>query len=271
MRTVRLAAGVLLALSLAACRPDQPAGTHAFVTAPSASATRAPALPVDTTTVEQSQPTSVPRRPVVAPVVWLTAVGGDGDSWKDTAGRAYRMGLVNAPETNECFGNTATRERKALTANGFRAQVYTHDTYGRGVSVITLRNGTNLNVYLARHGYVNDKYLSEFRQENTALAAQLDVAFAAAKRQKAGLWSACAAKPVAPKPAAPQPLVQQPTSSCHPDYVTCIPIKGDGSGSGDANDLDCPDIGKQVQLRQVGVDPYRLDSDGDGLGCDSYA
>jgi hypothetical protein len=59
-------------------------------------------------------------------------------------------------------------------------------------------------------------------------------------------------------------------TSCHPAYVTCVPVKGDGSGSGAANDLDCPEIGKAVQLRQVGVDPYRLDSDGDGTGCDSY-
>jgi endonuclease YncB( thermonuclease family) len=198
--------------------------------------------------------------------VWLTAApGGDGDSWHDLQGREYRLGLVNTPETNECYGGVATRKRKQLVANGFRARVYTHDTYGRGVSVVTLRDGTNLNVYLAQHGYANDKYLAEFRHENPALAAQLDVAFAAAKREKAGLWSACAARVPAP-----QPLVQKPSGNCHPDYLTCIPIKGDGSGSGAANDLDCPDIGKQVTLRQVGVDPYRLDADGDGIGCDSY-
>ena len=203
-------------------------------------------------------------KPKPAPALLHAAPGGDGDSWKDTAGREYRLGLVNAPETNECYGNVATSKRKQLVAGGFRARVYTHDSYGRSVSVVSLPDGTNLNVWLARHGYVNDKYLAQFRFEEPSLAGQLDVAFAAAKREKAGLWSACAPKPVV------QTLAQQPSSSCHPAYSSCVPIMGDGSGSGGANDLDCPDIGEQVQVKQLGVDPYRLDADGDGIGCESY-
>ena len=59
------------------------------------------------------------------------------------------------------------------------------------MSVITLADGRNLNGYLARHGFANDKYLAQFRSENSSLAADLDVAFAAAKREHAGLWGAC--------------------------------------------------------------------------------
>jgi hypothetical protein len=33
-------------------------------------------------------------------------------------------------------------------------------------------------------------------------------------------------------------------------------------------DLDCGDIGFTVTV--VGSDPYRLDGDGDGHGCESY-
>jgi endonuclease YncB( thermonuclease family) len=120
------------------------------------------------------------------------ARGGDGDSWKDAAGREYRLGLVNAPETGECFGAVATRTRKELVATGFRAETYTIDRYGRRVSVVTLADGRNLNAFLARHGYADDRYLSTFRSENPALAAQLDPAFAAAKAERAGLWAACA-------------------------------------------------------------------------------
>jgi endonuclease YncB( thermonuclease family) len=116
---------------------------------------------------------------------------GDGDSWKDTQGREYRLGLVNTPELNECFGETARKERQALVANGFRAQTYQTDRYGRRVSVVTLADGRNLNVYLARHGYANDRYLNEFRSENPSLARELDVAFAAARAERAGLWGAC--------------------------------------------------------------------------------
>ncbi|MFN2539282.1 MAG: thermonuclease family protein [Mycobacteriales bacterium] len=262
MKIAQAAALALACFVVVGCEADKPA------TAPTTQESSAAlqVLDVEPTASAPAVDAQPSAWPAAAAVVWLAAAsGGDGDSWKDTTGRAYRLGLVNAPETNECYGGVATRKRRQLTANGFRARVYTRDSYGRAVSVVTLRDGTNLNVYLARHGYANDKYLAEFRHENPSLAAQLDGAFAAAKREKAGLWSACA-----PKPAAAPPLVQKPTSSCHPDYLTCIPIKGDGSGNGAANDLDCPDIGKQVQLRQVGVDPYRLDADGDGTGCDSY-
>ncbi len=119
------------------------------------------------------------------------AGGGDGDSWKDTTGVEYRLGLINTPELNECFGSTARTERKRLVAKGFRAQAYSKDRHGRVVAVVTLADGRNLNVYLARHGFANDRYLAEFRAENPALARDLDVAFAAAKRERVGLWGAC--------------------------------------------------------------------------------
>jgi endonuclease YncB( thermonuclease family) len=194
------------------------------------------------------------------------AGGGDGDSWKDRQGREYRMGLINTPEYNECYGSTATAKRKSMTANGFRAKVYSTDSYGRRVAVITTASGVNLNVYLARHGYANDKYLDEFRHENPSLATKLDAAFAAAKREKAGLWGACSTG--GGSGGASNGTTGAATSSCHPDYKTCIPIKGDGSGNGQENDLDCGDIGKPVYVRQVGVDPYRLDADSDGVGCE---
>ena len=216
-----------------------------------------------------TRPRPAPRRTAAKPPLLYAASGGDGDSWKDTHGREYRMGLVNAPEYNECFGSAATAKRKSLVAHGFRASVYTTDAYGRSVSVITLPDGTNLNVWMARHGYANDKYLATFRHENPTLASKLDAAFAAAKAERVGLWGACSTS--SSSGGGSSGTTGSTSSSCHPDYVTCIPIKGDGSGNGDAHDLDCPDIGKLVTLRQVGVDPYRLDADGDGYGCDSYA
>lgn len=195
------------------------------------------------------------------------AANGDGDSWKDTSGQEYRMGLINAPEYNECGGTSATNKRKSLLASGFRATVYTTDQYGRAVSEIFTASGTNLNIYLARYGFANDKFLATFRSERPALAAQLDQAFAAAKAEKRGVWGTCTSASTT-KPAPTKAPVQ--SSTCHRDYITCIPVKGDGSGAGEANDLDCGDIREKVQLRQAGVDPYRLDNDSDGYGCDSY-
>lgn len=50
-----------------------------------------------------------------------------------------------------------------------------------------------------------------------------------------------------------------PTGECHPSYEPCLPI---------ADDLDCQDIRVAVQV--IGNDPYRLDRDGNGIGCESY-
>jgi hypothetical protein len=56
-----------------------------------------------------------------------------------------------------------------------------------------------------------------------------------------------------------------PVDGCHPAYVSCLPRL-----SGDA--LDCADLTadqRPVTLRSPAVDPYRLDGDGDGVGCRS--
>lgn len=139
--------------------------------------------PADDAGPTRSTPTGVP--------LLFAARGGDGDSWKDRSGRAYRLGMVNTPELNECYGQAASDKRKQLVAHGFRAQVYAKDRYGRGVSSVSLPDGSNLNVYLARNGYADDRYLAEFRAENRALARRLDVAFAAAKHERLGLWRVC--------------------------------------------------------------------------------
>lgn len=35
-------------------------------------------------------------------------------------------------------------------------------------------------------------------------------------------------------------------------------------------DLECYEIGHKVAVGAVGFDPYELDADGDGVGCESY-
>jgi hypothetical protein len=50
-------------------------------------------------------------------------------------------------------------------------------------------------------------------------------------------------------------------SGCAPGYSPCLPIVGD------LNCSDIPDSKKPIHV--TGSDPYNLDSDGDGLGCES--
>ncbi len=126
-----------------------------------------------------------------AAALLAAAPGGDGDSWKDTTGREYRLGLVNTPELDECFGRAASDRRKALVRQGFRAQVYATDRYGRSVAAVTLADGRNLNLLLAETGHADDRYLAAHRAENPSLARELDAAFASAKAQRLGLWGAC--------------------------------------------------------------------------------
>ena len=267
-----LAACVVVGAVLPDDEPPAPAAAPDVTASTSAAPPRAPSRSPEAAAPPQSAPppppeAAAPPRPRQTRVpLLMPADGGDGDSWRDTDGNEYRLGMVNTPEVGECFAAEATAERKALVASGFRAAVYAQDRYGRGVSVVTSADGRNVNVHLARYGFADDRYLAQFRHENPSLADQLDAAFAAARAERRGLWGRCTQPQAVAEPAPPPPAA---SDGCHPDYATCIPVQGDGSGRGAANDLDCGDLEGAVRLRQAGVDPYRLDADGDGVGCDS--
>ena len=73
------------------------------------------------------------------------------------------------------------------------------------------------------------------------------------------------AEPGAAAPNTTHPTTQAPEPGCHPAYTPCLPnLPGDA--------LDCGDLTsdqKPVTVHEIGVDPYRLDSNGDGRGCTS--
>jgi endonuclease YncB( thermonuclease family) len=274
------ARGVVMLLLLVAavgCRGDDGGDDSPGVREAPAASAELPGEPsVGEAPPPEQPPAEPPAEPPAAdPALLRAADGGDGDSWRDTGGREYRLGLVNTPEQGECYAGEATAERRRLVADGFRAEVYATDRYGRSVAVVTSAGGENVNVHLARNGFADDRYLQRHRHENPTLAAELDEAFRAAKAEGAGLWGQCrtgAAAAGAPVPApAPPPDTAVGPGGCHPAYVPCVAVQGDGSGRGSANDLDCSAIGKRVQLKTIGVDPYRLDSEGNGFGCESYS
>lgn len=70
---------------------------------------------------------------------------------------------------------------------------------------------------------------------------------------------------LAPPPAEPVPFAQ-PAGDCDPNYTgACVPIDSDvdcagGSGNGPSY--------VQGPVQVVGSDKYKLDSDGDGVGCE---
>lgn len=73
---------------------------------------------------------------------------------------------------------------------------------------------------------------------------------------------------VTTQPATTAPPTTAPTTTaadCHPAYLPCLPnLPGDA--------INCGDLApnqKPVTVKNPAVDPYGLDSDGDGVGCES--
>lgn len=192
----------------------------------------------------------------------------DGDSFVASDGVEYRVGMINTPELSACGGHGAADRAYELLDGGFSAEPYADDPHGRQVARIATDDG-DLGVILAAEGLADDRYLQQHRHEHPGYAAELDEAFADARREGSGLWASCwVDQPVqAPRSAAGQPVEHVGRTdrwSCHPAYVECLP---------DGPDLDCAEVGHQVQL--VGQDdPFRLDGNSttatDGTGCDTF-
>lgn len=213
--------------------------------------------------------------PTTPPAVALLTVTDlkDGDSWVASDGREYRLGLINAPERNEPCGTAARDFTAGFLSGGFTADVYAVDRYDRQVAEVFDASGASLNVALAASGLGDGRYIEEFRAENPDLAARLETALAGAPtpacRQPTTTAPPATAPPATSPPVvAPVPFVGS-GDNCHPAYSPCVPIQGTGSGSGGANDLDCGQIGFAVTLNGSD-DPYRLDREGDGRGCEDF-
>lgn len=61
--------------------------------------------------------------------------------------------------------------------------------------------------------------------------------------------------------AAPATAATAQTAGCHAAYVDCVPAD---------HDVDCiADKLPPIRLKQIGVDPYRLDRNKNGIGCET--
>lgn len=195
----------------------------------------------------------------------------DGDTIALTTGSHVRFLQIDTPElsSNECYATRARGLLESLLPAGARVGLRKDpaldqvDRYGRLLRYV-YRGGTNLNVEMVRRGAAAPYFFDGDRGRFSGLLYSLALA---ARRAHRGLWGACRATRLVPDEAvtalraSPPPAGGgSPGGSCEPGYTPCLPV---------TSDLDCGDISDSLKpIHVTGSDPYRLDGDGDGLGCD---
>ena len=189
-------------------------------------------------------------------------VDGDTIDVRLTSGKRERVRLIgiDTPESGACHASAASaRARqlalsKAVVLKGDPTQD-TRDRYGRLLAYVWLPGGKDLGYQLIASGHAKTYvYRTSFQRLSAYRSAE-----AAAKSAARGQWSACGGPttPVPPPPTTSSP----PSNNCHSSYSPCLPIVAD---------LDCADIRAMgvAPVQVHGSDPYRLDGDNDGFGCE---
>jgi endonuclease YncB( thermonuclease family) len=187
-------------------------------------------------------------------------VDGDTLDVRLTSGKTERIRLIgiDTPERGICFFSQATARARQLAMSkqvvlrGDASQD-TRDRYGRLLAYVWIPGGKDLGYQLLAGGFAK---VYVYRTAFGRLPAYR-TAEAAAKGVTAGQWNACAGSANPP----PTPTPVSPGSGCHSSYSPCLPIVAD---------LDCDDVRALgvAPVRVFGSDPYRLDGDNDGLGCE---
>ena len=191
----------------------------------------------------------------------VRVVDGDTVDVRLTSGKRERVRLIgiDATERGTCFSSQASSRARALALNrkvvlrGDATQD-TRDRYGRLLAYVW-SGGRDVGYQLVVGGFAKVYvYRAVFQRHSAYASAELR-----AKASPRGLWKQCGTRSTAP-----QPIVSPPPpagASCHSSYSPCLPIVGD---------LDCADVRRlgKAPVRVVGSDPYRLDGDGDGWGCE---
>jgi endonuclease YncB( thermonuclease family) len=180
----------------------------------------------------------------------------DGDTVHLGNGETVRIVGIDTPERGDCNYERAAKLMaemvlgKAVTLGESDEDRDSYDRLLRYVDVGTMDAGLRM----IKSGYAIARYDSRDGY--------------GAHPREARYIAADATSEPKPCPAPPVALVK-PTSdddgdndggggNCMAGYSPCLPITGD---------LDCGDINGPVKV--TGSDPYRLDADGDGIGCDS--
>lgn len=208
-----------------------------------AEATDSPSDPAASSDAAEPSPTAEPnpkRR------VYLVTRVIDGDTVQLGNGQDVRIVGIDTPETGDCGYQVATDNMVRLV-QGKAVHLTTSDEdkdrYGRLLRYVDVR-GVDAGLNQINKGFAIARYDS---RDGYGFHPREPVYVKADKGTK---QFSC------PKPAPPAAPAEP--ANCMAGYSPCLPIVAD---------LDCGEIGHSVTV--TGSDPYRLDADGDGIGCDS--
>lgn len=201
--------------------------------------------------------------------------------------------IVDPREPEQCGGAEASQRAHQLLDGKdvqlvFDSSQGRYDKYKRTLAYLTVPGIGDYGLYMIKNGYAFEyTYNLPYKNRTKYLAAQAE-----AKANKLGVWGHCGGRlePLTPttKPAlttkatptptpTPEPMPTpkptpkptptptpepDPVSDCTPGYSPCLPL---------ASDWDCPELRSMglTPVRVSGSDPYRLDRDHDGWGCES--
>jgi endonuclease YncB( thermonuclease family) len=209
--------------------------------------------------MSQCAPQQCAPTPAPAAASTVTSVI-DGDTVRVSGGETIRLIGIDAPESGQCGAMDATLHLRHLVLDqtvalrpGARDD---RDRYGRLLRYVETAS-VDAGLNMVQNGFAVARYDSR----DGYGAHTREAAYVAAD---AGTPNVCGFDPTAPAPSpVPAPTPQPPTGGgCHPNYTPCLPQVGD---------LDCGEIAGHLKPVRVigGSDPYRLDADGDGRGCDA--
>jgi endonuclease YncB( thermonuclease family) len=226
------------------------------------------ASPIVSTTTTGSETAASQTMTESVPIVVTRVV--DGDTINVDSGDRVRLVQIDSPEAKgECYGKKSGTVLRGLLPVGTEVRLVRDpkldavDRYGRLLRYVFVGD-ENINLVLVKKGAASVWF---FDGDQGKYADQLLSAANAASKERRGAWGACEAvldptgafqtHPKENKPNPPTP----PQQGCEPGYDPCLPITGD---------LDCADV-EALGLAPVSVsgsDRYRLDGDGDGVGCE---
>ena len=266
----RLTALAALAIGIAVgvAWPDAPAPSEGIAGIPTdrpSSAFVASATPTLNATQRPTQAPALGSAPV-GPTESATVLSiTDGDTIRVDRGfgsEPVRFIGIDAPEVGVPGSAEATAETARLLEGMqvvLEKDVSETDSFDRLLRYVWIDTGggwTFVNLELLRRGLVRaGTYPPDVRFDDLFVAAERT-----ARSRILGLWAPPPPPTPAPEPT-PAPVVTEAPASCHPSYDPCLPI---------VDDLDCADIRAMgaAPVTVTGPDSYRLDGDGDGIGCE---